>query len=88
MKRYITGGYIELIETVTLERESEHTIWYLDKKGRKQSCRKKSAYAMVWNSFDEAKEYLLQKESKHIEQLNNWLKSSIERTTKICALSE
>lgn len=88
MKKYITGGYSELIEVVEIEKESEHTIWYVDKKGFGQSCRKKSTYSQVWDSYDEAKQYLLDKENKHMEKLNNWLKSSVERINKICELSE
>lgn len=88
MKKYITGRYNVLIEEVELIRETEVTIWYINSKGTEQNCRKIATYSQVHDSFEEAKQYLLQKENEHMEKLNNWLKSSVERINKICALSE
>lgn len=87
MKKYITGSGTK-IEVVTIEKEIDHTIWYVDEKGRGQSCRKKSTYSQVWDSFQEAKDYLLSQENKHLEKLNNWTLNSVERINIICGLSE
>jgi len=86
MKKYITGRYGSLIEEVEQVRESEVTIWFLNKDGKEDNCRKISGSSRVHDSFDEAKQYLLKKENEHLEKLNNWTKSSIERIDTICAL--
>ncbi len=88
MKKHITGRYGSLIEEVEIIRETEVTIWFLDSKGREENCRKISAHSQVHDSFEEAKQYLLKKENEHLEKLNNWTKSSLERINIICALSE
>lgn len=87
MKKYITGRYDILIEEVDLIRETDVTIWYVDSKDRKQNCRKKSTYSQVWDSFEEAKDYLLKKENDHFEKLSKWLKDSGDRIEKITNLS-
>lgn len=88
IKKYITGSYGELIQTVTVERESEHTIWYVDKSGRGQSCRKQSSYSRVFDTFQEAKDYLLEVENNYLARYNSLVKNCVDQINRICALEE
>lgn len=56
MIKYRTGGFgVNLIETVDVERETEHSIWI---NGRRNS--KKTSYHKYWDTWQEAHEHLLE----------------------------
>lgn len=88
IKKYITGSYSELIKTVELERETEHTIWFKDKNGKGDSCRKQSSYSRVFDTFQEAKDYLLEVENNYLARYNNLVLNCVDKINRICALEE
>lgn len=87
MKKYITGRSDILIEEVSFLKETDATLWYINSKGVEQNCRKKSTYSQVHDSFIEAKQYLINKETEHFEKLSKWVRFSSERIEKINKLT-
>ncbi len=55
---YRTGGYRHLIETVNVVRETDHFVTL--ESGEK--CAKKGTYNKVHESYEDAKQYLLDKQ--------------------------
>ncbi len=62
MKLYKTGGYKKLIEVIEPLKVSEKCVWLAN--GRNS---KKSNYANYWDTLEEAKEYLTEKNNRIIE---------------------
>ena len=68
MERYETGKYSCKIVKVIADKETDKTVWI---NGRKSS--KKSANAMIHDSWIDAHSYLLERETKRVEAIRRSL---------------
>jgi len=73
MIKYKTGGYNELIQKITIDRETETSVFF---KGRIE--RKITNYHCYFDTFDEAKNYLIKEKEKEIE----WAQIVLDRGKK------
>lgn len=87
MKKYRTGRWNVLIEEIEMIRESESNIWFKDSKGNEDRCLKKSGSYQVWDSFQEAKDYLVGVENKAIQQYIGYIERCNERIRNVNSLS-
>lgn len=89
MKLYRTGGYKELIEVIEATRVSEKCYWTnrrnFNGKVVEQRHIKKGSYDQVWETLEEAKEYLIDKTNREITQTKAKL---IKLNTKLNELNE
>lgn len=83
MKKYRTGKWNILIEVIEMTRESDSTIWFKDSSGNEDRCLKMSGSYQVWDSFQEAKNYLLDIQKKAIEQYTGYIERCNDRITTI-----
>ena len=80
---------INEIEKVDVIRETEHTVWIIIPGNKKASAWRKRSYS--WNffdTFDEAKKFLVEKYEKTINQLEQQLSRKRKQLDKILALKE
>lgn len=68
MKKYRTGKRNVLIEEIEMIRESDSNIWFKDSRGIEDRCLKMSGNYQVWDSFQDAKDYLLKIQNNAIEK--------------------
>jgi len=87
MKKFRTGTYRELIQTIEVTKESDKTVWFKLPNGSEDRCLKQSDSYQVFDSFEEAKEFLLNKNNSKLERLNNQVKSQVELIEQINKLS-
>lgn len=66
------------IEKVEIIKESEHFVWI----NEKQREGKKTNYHIYFDSYNDAKQYLINKQHKHIGQLENRIKEAKEKLEK------
>ncbi len=89
MKLYKTGGCVKLIEVIEATRVSKKCYWtngvtYDDKVVENRHV-KKGTYDKVWDTYEEAKEYLIHKANIEIDQTTNKL---IKLNTKLNELKK
>jgi len=79
MIKYRTGGYISTtIDAVEIERETVLSVWV---KGNRY--KKFSDYDKYFDTFEEAKKYLIDKETSHLFNLRHSVKNSEDRLAEI-----
>lgn len=83
MKRYIAGRYSDKVETVEVERETNFTVWI---KGRKWS--KKNKYEEYFDTFEEARESLVNRYQFELKTLKAQLKRTKQRLADTLRLQE
>lgn len=77
--------YFESIQKVEIDKETKDSVWL---NGNKYSVRKINSYESYHDTFNEAKEYLKQKQLKEIESLKNSIKYYEDKLEKIEAIEE
>lgn len=80
---------INEIEKVDVERETEHTVWIIIQGDKTVSpWRKRSDCWNFFDTFDEAKQFLVEKYEKIINQLEQQLDRKRKQLDKILNLKE
>ena len=87
MKKYRTGKWNILIEEIEMIRESESTIWFKDSKGIEDRCLKMSGSYQVWDSFQDAKDYLLKIQNDAIEKYCEYIERCQKAIVNINSLT-
>lgn len=80
---YRTSSYGKRIEKLKAERETDHSVWV---EGRRYN--KRSSWYNHFDSFEEAKQYLLNKAVLNVESLERQLKNAKEELEKIRVKTE
>lgn len=80
---------VDDIEKVDVIRETEHTVWIIIPGDRKASSwRKRSSSWNFFETFDEAKQFIVEKYEKTINQLEQQLSRKRKQLDKILNLKE
>jgi hypothetical protein len=87
-KYYRVYNFGTEISEIEIIKETEHTIWYKSKSGSERQERKNTSDTKHFETFKEAKEYLINKYSDRIEYYENQLKIAIETLEKIKLLTQ
>ena len=71
MKKYRTGRFGDNpIEEIEISKETDKSVWTIEEWGgkkRKSRCLKKSDWHQYWNTWQEAKDFLMDKALKRID---------------------
>ena len=90
--KWRTGGWNIEIERVECVKETAQCVWIESRwgtqKGKTRRESKVSEWARFHDSWDAAKQYLLSREQRNIEQAKNNMKIAEDRLQKILELTE
>ena len=82
MIKYLTKKYGKFIIPVEVERENEMSVWI---KGR--SCRKNTQHEHYFDSFEDAKNFLLGESLEKMDKMVIYLETERKRYNSICTLT-
>lgn len=76
--KYMTGGWGKTIEAKEVERETEHSVWVNGNRNAKWT-----SWHKYHNTWEEAKDYLLDMAKRRVKSYEDQLASAKESLSKI-----
>lgn len=92
MNKYRISPYRLEIEKVEIEKETDKTLWVKEKNSHGKEyisqCRKDSSWHKYFDTFEDAKQYLIEKNIKEFENLNEKIENNRKEYSEIKKLTE
>lgn len=84
---YKTGSYLKLIEPIEVTRVTDKSIWRINSFNGKEECsRRKGSYHKYWDTYMEAKNYLIITAEEKVKIFKSRLESAEAQLLLVQAL--